>query len=50
MKKSVRLLTITITMLVMATLIVETSLAKLSNQSKLLLNGIGDVPYRKYPI
>jgi hypothetical protein len=44
MNRTVRSLTIAITTLVMATLIVETSLAKLSNQSKLLLNGIGDVP------
>jgi hypothetical protein len=44
MKKPVRVLTIAITTLVLATLAVEASLAKLSNQSKLLLNGIGDVP------
>jgi hypothetical protein len=44
MNKPVRLLTIAITSLVLATLAIETSLAKLSNQSKLLLNGIGDVP------
>jgi hypothetical protein len=44
MSKPVRLLTIAITTLVLATLAVETSLAKLSNQSKLLLKGIGDIP------
>jgi hypothetical protein len=44
MNKPVRLLTIAITTLVLANLAIETSLAKLSNQSKLLLNGIGDIP------
>jgi hypothetical protein len=44
MNKTVRLLTIAITTLVLASLVVETSLAKLFNQSKLLLNGIGDIP------
>jgi hypothetical protein len=44
MNKPVRLLTIAITTLVVANLAIETSLAKLSNQSKLLLNGIGDIP------
>jgi hypothetical protein len=44
MNKTVRLLMIAITSLVLANLAIETSLAKLSNQSKLLLNGIGDVP------
>jgi hypothetical protein len=44
MNKTVRLLTIAITTLVLANVAIETSLAKLSNQSKLLLNGIGDIP------
>jgi hypothetical protein len=44
MNKPVRLSTIAITTLVLANLAIETSLAKLSNQSKLLLNGIGDIP------
>jgi hypothetical protein len=44
MNRTVRLLTIAITTLVLVNLAIETSLAKLSNESKLLLNGIGDVP------
>jgi hypothetical protein len=43
MNKPIRLLTITITTLVLTNLAIEVSLAKLSNQSKLLLNGLGDV-------
>jgi hypothetical protein len=44
MNKPVKLLTIAITSLVLANLAIETSLAKLSSQSKLLLKGIGDIP------
>jgi hypothetical protein len=44
MNKPARLLTITIATLILTNLTIEVSLAKLSNQSKLLLNGIGDVP------
>lgn len=44
MNKPVRLLTISVTTLILTNLTIEVSLAKLSNQSKLLLNGIGDIP------
>jgi hypothetical protein len=44
MNKSIKLLTIAITTLILNNLVIETSLAKLSNQSKLVLNGIGDIP------
>jgi hypothetical protein len=44
MNRPFRLLTNTITTFVLANLAIEVSLAKLSNQSKLLLNGIGDIP------
>ncbi len=44
MNKLIRLSTIAFTALALATLAPKTSLAKLSNQSKLLLNGIGDIP------